>query len=136
MKDPQVRNLRDAEAIAMGYERALTCMEDVRRFAGRVARSRWWAEQGGPSLVEVFYEFKLDYAQAVKTGDYGDLWLPRWAWNEPTVLHELAHLVVWRGQNHGPTYAGRRLEIEEEFGSKRGAKRLRAEFERRGVRVR
>ena len=54
--------------------------------------------RGGPDSVQD--EARL----APESWGSGHIELPRWAWNELTVLHEVAH-VVSPGSAHGPLFA-------------------------------
>ena len=153
MKDPQAERLYNAQEHAFttrkrrvgpfttvrSFESPLRSMNEVLRFSSRIVRSRWWTERGGPSYVELHHETEWNgSARAYRWSfdrDSADVWLPRWAWNKPIVLHELAHLIATRGQPHGPTFAGVLLEMHELFVGKRSAKKLSAAFEKRGVRI-
>jgi hypothetical protein len=66
-----------------------------------------------------------------------ELWLPRWAWTQNVVLHELTHVVVspFVKQCHGPEYAKARLQAQRLFGARGTWEQLRREFKDYGVEV-
>ena len=139
VEDPQALDVYDAEeAVFMqgrSFIRRFPTMYDVERYIGHVVRSDWWASLESPEFVDIEYITAAGFAaEATREGEHGRILLPRWAWNRPIILHELTHLVTWRGQAHGPRFAYRRLEAEELFGSIRDARRLQQTFDEYGVR--
>jgi hypothetical protein len=66
---------------------------------------------------------------------YVTLYLPRWAWTDVTILHELSHIAVWKRAMtcHGPTYCARRIEAQHLFGKPGSAKVLESEMRARNL---
>lgn len=135
--DPQRKRLYDmeAEVFVRGYKLEapyLRSLDEVDRFVRRVTRSDWWRRYNGKA-VNVLH-VPGDYAQAFQ--EYNEIWLPRWAWNRMTILHELAHLVTAaQAQAHGPTFTRRLIEAHELFGSRRQARRVEEVLREKQVKI-
>lgn len=68
--------------------------------------------------------------------NHATMWLPRWAWDEDIVLHEMAHVVTLLTSKHAHDdwYATNRLYAQREFGRPGSAERLEDEYVNYGVR--
>ncbi len=106
MRDSQRAKVYRAEMILRPYrpegEGDFSSIEEVRAWVQKLCRSAWFRRRYG--LVWAPVKWKRSGAA---TGGYAGLKLPRWAWNKPVVLHELAHCIVRDGTNgwHGCEFA-------------------------------
>jgi len=115
-------------------------IEEVREYVDKIVSSRWWKNRY-PWVKKVFVEHRtrgcnaLGYAPSLFC-TAGRISLPRWAWNNITVLHELAHTVVIPRPtiaSHGPEYCKTLLALVDRWGPSEGGKQLRAAFKQHRV---
>jgi hypothetical protein len=112
-----------------------------------VLRSDWW-QQLRPLWVQDTVEVAGTTAPYWKKRgkNYGTvtwdrhgtctLWLPRWAWTDMTVFHELAHVTTLSALScHGPEFAASRLAAQYECGLRGSGEALDREYGEYGVEV-
>lgn len=123
--------------------------DEAREFINRVVHSKWWREQGYvvPDHIEIRFRKSGRFARGggwhyVMTGlTRFELTLPKWAWQEIVILHELAHCVItcrpggrqiaW----HGYEFTQVLLAMVEHFVSAKARDALLDEFDKARVNV-
>lgn len=129
--DPQQFDLYDAEH-ALAHHRDVVhyaTKEQARAFVDRVLASPEWRALGGRREVKVVWT-KHGSGIATSYGP-GKICLPGWAYNQETILHELAHCVTDDG--HGPVFAGTALMLYRKFIGSRFADAMEASYTKHGV---
>jgi hypothetical protein len=122
----------DVFSVKQRFLYPLVTKNGVMELVTQVVSSSWWR---GPEDVELVHHVGGRWAMANRhSSTTGELLLPRWAWNRPTVLHELCHLQTWGRQHHGPAFAGSLLQAHELFGAVEDARALAEAFDEYGVR--
>jgi hypothetical protein len=99
-------------------------------FIRRVLSSREWRALGGSEEVEVRWT-RHDSGVASCYRERGMICLPGWAYNQKTILHELAHLVTSDG--HGPSFAGTALMLYQRFIGSAFAQEIEKQYTMHGV---
>ena len=134
--DPQCARFYRAERDVLNHvpQRQFRNLDAVVRFVARVIKSDWYT--GPPYVVVEERHQDAPAADSLVDQGVGHIRLPRWAWNKVSVLHELAHLCSWRGQDHGPAFARRVVEAHELFGTRATFDAYVEAFKWRGVRTR
>lgn len=133
-KDPQQFDLYDAEQ-ALKEHRSIVHYRDkeaTRKFVERVLASAEWKALGGPRKITIVWT-RHDSGIATCYRTQGKVCLPGWAFNQKTVLHELAHMVTDDG--HGPRFAGTALMLYRKYIGARFADEMLASYRAHGVKV-
>jgi len=112
--DPQQFALYDAEHEIIGHRHNVHYPNkgDAQRFIDRIIASPEWRALGGPSSVTVNWT-RHDSGVASCARSKRQINLPGWAYNQKTILHELAHMVTHDG--HGREFAGTALMLYRRF---------------------
>lgn len=63
----------------------------------------------------------------------GKIFMPKWSRHLAIIIHEVAHLIEW-GDNHGPEFAKRQLQLVRDFIGAQQAALLVECYQRHGVR--
>lgn len=105
-RDTQRQRVYLAEAQVRPYGLIFADMTQVLDYSSRVVNSEWWETHSNyRGLVTVVHRENRRGFATYKTGL---IKLPRHAWHEVYVLHELAHLAHgvphWHEAGHGPRY--------------------------------
>lgn len=130
--DPQQFALYDAEH-ALAEHRDIVHYRDrhaTRAFIDRVLASPEWRALGGPSDVQVVWT-KHDSGVATCMPLHRQINLPGWAFNQRTVLHEMAHLLA--RDAHGPSFAGMALLLYRKFITARFADAMEDSYRKHSV---
>lgn len=136
-RDPQQFALYDAEH-ALHEHRAIVHYCDrggVLAFLARVTTSPEWRALRGPEYDDIKIVWtRHDSGVASCYTSERKLCLPGWAYNQKTIVHELAHMVTKDG--HGPMFAGTALMLYRRFISNNFADDMEASYTKHGVKFR
>lgn len=140
MRDYQRSKVYRAERTAHKYlkiGRRLSGIKEARTYVAAILRTRWWNNRSRVHEVRVIathssYGDAKAWDENINYRRVGFIVLPRWAYMEITVLHELAHLMPG-GDDHGPGFVWNMCELVARFVGRKEAKMLRLAFEAAGV---
>lgn len=126
-------------------------IEEIQKYCDRITRSAHWRklfEANGRFMMEGRYvvvspkhhgratggdSWKIKYrSKRRKMTPIGGIELPKWAWNVPVVLHELAHVAA--SGKHGRMFARTYLALVRRWMGKDAGKLLLASFRKHRVR--
>lgn len=136
MSDPQKNRLYAAEDVPTSP--TMATVAEVQRYVDKVLGRAYLRKKYGsrlPRKVTVLDGRMRRSACATYTWQGAVIRAPRWSRSEQTVLHELAHHITWRDQDHGPEFAAVYLDLVRHMLGADAAARLQARFRVHGVRV-
>ena len=128
MTDLQKQRLYNAERVLRDHPTKFRTQEQIERYVSEVTGSDTWKAMNGPAVVRVRIK-RSDSNHSHAIGN--EIALCPNQCDKVTVIHELAHVVSSDG--HGPQYAGRYLQLVEEFIGRSWAKSLRKSMEEHRV---
>lgn len=106
-RDSQRKRLYDAERV-LPKGRIFSSIEEMQSYVDRLVRSAWFGKQCHAKEITILLGRS---GTAATASDYGSrIKMPKWAWNEHILLHEVAHLMANRiyglgVAGHGREYA-------------------------------
>lgn len=135
-RDSQRQKVYDAENEAIRHTgRSFGSIEEIQSYVDRLVGSAWWGRRYSDRRIVVQSKHH-GTATANYTGSRINL--PRWAWTEDVVLHEIAHIATnrqWGTQipAHGRHFAKVYLELVRHKMGKDAGARLKAAFAKHKV---
>lgn len=112
----------------------LASFADAEQFIQRVVSSDWWQERMGTlgwllgDTVRVKHNTRLrNTANATWYGRKINLGTS-WSWEKTVCLHELAHLLAPRAEEHGPIFAACHILLVDQFIDPATAQQLKAAY--------
>lgn len=131
--DPQQFALYGAEGALSDHRDNVqyATKEQARAFVDRVLASPEWKALGGRREIQIVW---TKHCSGIATSHGpGKICLPGWAYNRKTILHELAHCVTWKDEDHGARFAGTALLLYRKFIGARFADAMEASYTQHGV---
>jgi len=127
---------------AVKEDRQELTWREVNQYVNKIAKSSAIKKLGLQPLTQLRV-FKKHHGNATYAYWNDSINLPKWAWNKHTIIHELAHAMVYRDKMprgkgiaaHGPRFVKWELWLAAKFVSKEYAKQLQALYAKQGVKV-
>ena len=133
MRDSQRQRVYDAGASISGRSIGRETIQETVAYVDRVVSSSWWRQRSGVNVVEV----KDGRGRRSAVAWHNVIAIPRWARNERTVLHELAHVLAYDADPpHGPQYAAAYLALVDRFMGPEAGRALREAYAKHRVKWR
>lgn len=128
-EDPQQFRLYDAEHPLREHRHNIHYgdKEAALRFIERVTSSPEWKALGGRKVKVVWTR----HDSGIATSQGHQINLPGWAYEQSTILHELAHCITH--DRHGRVFAGTALMLYRRFISPQFAEAMENRYRRHGV---
>lgn len=107
-------------------------IEEIKKRVDKICSYKWFKDRWGERNVKVIYKSK---GSALGNYGIGYIKLPKWAWNDLVILHELAHAITppETGGQHGRYWAATFLELVEKVMGKADYIILREAFKKNDV---
>lgn len=107
-RDTQKQRVYDVErATLWGNGRSFETLDDVQRYVDELTLSRRFVERFGYREIECVRGIAKTSARGYRRSPTrGLITLPTWAWNEPVILHEIAHTLAPADCVHGGEFVG------------------------------
>lgn len=103
-RDTQRKRVYEVErATLWGHGRRFSSIAEIQTYVDDMLKQRWLVERFGFRRVDVEKGIEGTSARGYSSGK---ITLPSWAWHEPVVLHELAHVLAPSDCVHGGEFVG------------------------------
>lgn len=103
VRDSQRQKLYDAQDCLTHQGRQFTSIEEMQIYADKLTNSAWWKRRYPGRRIII--EPQRNNCSALARGDGYTISMPKWAWNEMILLHEIAHHAKDRRYGHRGTAA-------------------------------
>lgn len=128
--DSQREKLYRAERLALNSHPCFKDIEECQEYVNSITRTQFWRtlcdKFGRTKLREVKVDYKI---HGKATGSWSTIYLPKWAWSQSVILHELSHCVTTLCEPwHGREFAACFLLLVQRFLGQEEYKRLQSEF--------
>lgn len=121
-------------------EDVYTTPEGMQTWFDWIVKTKWWRDRSKVKHIKVVFPVTGAMSGAVKNAPHlATISFGVFSLSHMTACHELAHILAWPGddttseEDHSPHYAGTYLSVVQRYVSAKAAKKLRAEFDKRGV---
>lgn len=138
--DWQRQRAYDAESdsgVKTAPQHSFGTIEECQVYANMVTASIYFKRRFGDVTIEIIYKQSGSAMGTRKGPNKGKVWLPRWAFKEWVILHEIAHCVTPResGGGHGRRWCRAYLDLVRYHLGRSWETKLRQAFLKKGVKT-
>lgn len=133
----RVYRAEDASGIKTCQQKTFPSIEACQQYVDSLTTKSYFKRRFGVVMITAIYR-PVGHAMGCRINETkGKIWLPRWAWAEWVILHEMAHAInpPAAGSAHGRRWCKIYLELVKENMGQEWSTRLRETFVKYGVKT-